>query len=255
MINANKILDKITQLHEVKTFESIDSTNNYAKEIAKLSTVKNTLIIANHQSAGRGRGSNKFFSPQDEGLYMSLLLKDKISINDAQLITIASALAIRKSIFESFKINVTIKWINDIMLNNKKVGGILVEGSLYDNYKEYEYLVIGIGLNIKKSQVPDELVHIYTSLLEHTQIKLSMNDFLINLLTNIFNYLDLMITHPNTLIDEYKKYCTVLNKKITINNSNQTYTAIDINNLGNLVVLDEYGKEKIFNSGEVSIKL
>ena len=130
-------------------FESLPSTNTYAKEnIAVLSLP--SLIIANEQTAGRGRRGNSFFSPKDTGLYMTIVFEEK---GNSELLTPIAAVAVCETL-EKAGIDPKIKWVNDIFINGRKVCGILAERCISDGKS---YIILGIGINISTCVFPDEL--------------------------------------------------------------------------------------------------
>ena len=113
-----------------KYFEELDSTNRYLKELAAKDARPGTVIIANRQSAGRGRLGRKFFSPGEKGIYMSILLRPDIPLERAVLITSMAAVAVARAIERVSGIEAKIKWVNDIFLKGKKVCGILTEAGI-----------------------------------------------------------------------------------------------------------------------------
>ena len=129
-------------------FEELDSTNSYLKEMAAKGAQEGTIIIANRQSAGRGRLGRSFFSPEEKGIYMSILLRPDISLERAVLITSMAAVAVAEAIEQVSGIQTKIKWVNDIFLNKKKVCGILTEAGIDAETGTLEYAVLGIGVNV-----------------------------------------------------------------------------------------------------------
>lgn len=130
--------------------ESIDSTNNYSKQnISNL--VPYSLITANEQTSGRGRGNHSFYSPKNSGLYMSCVLKEN---KDLFLYTPAAAVAVIDVLKPLTNGELGIKWVNDIYLDNKKICGILCE-RIYYNYESY--VIVGIGINISTTSFPDDI--------------------------------------------------------------------------------------------------
>ncbi|NLY62981.1 MAG: biotin--[acetyl-CoA-carboxylase] ligase [Erysipelothrix sp.] len=247
------LLDRIDSLEDVIMFDEITSTNDYAKELAKSTELDNILILANKQTKGRGRGHKSFYSPDNAGIYMSLIIRPNIAFEATQLVTIATALALSDTILE-YQIDNAIKWINDIFIDNKKVAGILVEGQLKANKPEYAYLVIGIGLNVSESLIPDELKDLYTALALHSQTELDKDKLIAIIINNLYTYIDLLKNDSQKLITLYKEKCLTLNKSVSINADSEQFLAIDIADNGNLILKDQNGQLSQINSGEVSIK-
>ena len=134
--------DDIPTVHLYKT---VPSTNLVAKDYAERGE-KEGVFIAEKQTAGRGRQGRSFFSPENSGLYVSFLLRPSISPEDVYILTTTAAVAVSETIELFSGREARIKWVNDVLVANKKVCGILVEGSMTG--QENDYAVIGIGINL-----------------------------------------------------------------------------------------------------------
>lgn len=165
----------INELHDLKSrlkifgkeiihFNSIDSTNNYAKKIAKEGAREGTLIIANTQTAGRGRLGRQFSSNSNKGIWMSIILRPKLNPIDAQNMTIAAGRAVVKAIKQVTGIDADIKWPNDVLVGGKKVCGILTESECEAGNMKYMVLGIGLNVNHQEEDFSEELRDIATSL-------------------------------------------------------------------------------------------
>ena len=164
-------LEKFIPSLKVIHLERTDSTNTYAKALAKASKDKTELlVIADSQSGGRGRLGRSFFSPEDTGLYMSLLLYPDLHAKDMQLITTAAAVALCKAIQSLTGLDPAIKWVNDVYLNGKKVAGILTEGVFDPSSAKTEFVILGIGVNVfyPQNDFPDDIKTIAGALV-HSQ--------------------------------------------------------------------------------------
>lgn len=161
---------------EVITKITTDSTNNDAISIAE-SAIEGTLIIAENQTNGRGRRGRNWISPFGKGLYFSLILKPSISVVKLPKLTILAGVCVAKSL-RRLGIDVLLKWPNDIMLNNKKIGGILSE--LFVEGEEARYVILGIGLNVhtENADFPPELSDIAGSIYSETGKSCSRIDLL-----------------------------------------------------------------------------
>ena len=131
---------------ELLYFDSIDSTNTKAKELAEAGYPNGTLVVSDSQSAGKGRRGRSWESPSGTGIFMTLMLKPDINPNNASMLTLVAALAVAKAISEITGEKALIKWPNDIVMNGKKVCGILTEMSAQFDY--INNIVIGIGINV-----------------------------------------------------------------------------------------------------------
>lgn len=139
------------------TYDSLDSTNNEAKRLlANDENVAPCLIISDGQTRGRGRGGKSFLSEKGKGIYMSLIFSKELSQDEADIITIYAAVAVKRVIERYIRDEVGLKWVNDIFYKNKKVAGILTEAISDLESKMISTVIIGIGINIKEFDVPDE---------------------------------------------------------------------------------------------------
>ena len=141
----------------LREYECVGSTNAVALEAAREGEAEGLVVVAEKQTAGRGRRGRSFFSPAGSGLYMSLLLRPTIAPERAVLLTAAAASAVCGAIEVVFGIRASIKWVNDVLVGGKKVCGILVESAA--GPKGLEYAVVGIGVNLAEPEggFPEEL--------------------------------------------------------------------------------------------------
>jgi BirA family biotin operon repressor/biotin-[acetyl-CoA-carboxylase] ligase len=142
-----------------QVYPEVTSTNTLAKEAAATGAPEGLVILARHQSAGRGRLSRSFYSPADTGLYMTILLRPQIPVQDCLLITTAMAVAAAEAIEEISGQTTAIKWVNDVFCRGHKVCGILTEASLDIESGFPEYVISGIGINLQAPEggFPEEL--------------------------------------------------------------------------------------------------
>ena len=252
-INKQFIIDN-TNILKIKHFNTIDSTNDYAKAASKKEFIDNYLIIADNQSKGKGRMGKSFFSPNN-GLYFSLVIKPDLNLQEIQLVTLVAAIALNDTINELYKINSKIKWLNDIYVNDKKLSGILSEGVISSQNK-YDFIVLGIGINLQNpSDIPKDLENIDTSIDQYTKILPDRNSILISFLNNFYKLIDSLLNEKKTIIERYKKDCLTLNRLVKIKNDDKFYTAIDVDYSGHLIVKDKQNNLLTLNSGEVSIEI
>lgn len=237
--------------NEVITFDEIDSTNEYAKKIAKESK-EGTVVVSNIQTKGKGRRGRNF-SSQKGGLYFSIILKPKAGIEKVPFLTQVSACSIYKAL-EDLGIKVKIKWPNDIILNEKKLSGILCEMSCEMDY--ISYVISGMGINTSQLKFDDDIKDIATSLAkegyEIDKIKLFWN------ILKHFEYFYSRFENDDyeEMIDILRNNSSIIGKQINIISPNETSNAkaIDINENGFLVVEYEDGTIQELNYGEISIR-
>ncbi len=249
------LLNNNTIGKQIIYFDSIDSTNNYAKkEIKKLEN--GTIILSEEQLSGRGRRGRDWTSPKGTGIWMSLVLKPNIPTREGIKMTQIAAAAVCKSIRELIKLDTLIKWPNDIVINGKKVCGILTE--MAGELDEIKYIVIGIGINVNTKDFPDEIKENATSLFIEGNKKIDRRNLLVDILENFeILYNDYMENLSlNETLSIIRNYSAVLGKNIRVirGKLEKRGKAIDIDNNGMLLVEMEDGSSELISSGEVSIR-
>lgn len=233
-------------------YDEIDSTNNAAKAYDCVDT---TLFVAKKQTAGKGRMGRVWQSEEDAGIYMSLALLPHMEIDKVMQITLISALAVREAICDFSGVSTQIKWPNDIVYEGKKLCGILTEATVEKVVAKK--VIAGIGVNVNNTAFADDISQIATSLKLITG-----RDFhrekLINCIIDKFEFYYKMLIDErlDEIIEEYKKHCVNIGKKVTFVYENQSVqaTATDITSTGELVATKDDGTSITVNSGEVSVK-
>ena len=236
-------------------YEVTDSTNEQAKLYAKGGWKgEHTLFIADEQTNGRGRYSRKFHSKKGAGVYFSLLFKPNADINNVSAITALSAVSIIKAISEQTDVDVKIKWVNDLVLGQRKLGGILIEGSVNPETKSYDYLIAGIGVNLYKAELDDEIRDIACDLESETGKKINSPLLVKSFVSHFLEGID----HPDSdeLFEEYKSRLITLGKAVTVKTVTEEYdaTVARLNRDYSLSVITDSGEEKRIYTGEASIK-
>lgn len=243
----------------IHLFDTIDSTNRYAKQLASEGCVTPSLVLAHSQSGGRGRLGRDFSSPKG-GIYLSLILAPPSSVLLASLITSAAAVATARAIEEVCSISCGIKWVNDLFLGGRKVGGILTEGVLDVERGLLSSMVVGIGINFSTplQAYPPALRPIVTSLYK----KSSLVPQDVDASSLVAHLVNTLISYSNALSDraflpEYRSRSIVLGKEILILAQKREHKALAlaIDEDAHLVVRTEEGKEEVLSSGEISISL
>jgi len=246
--------DLKTQLigKRVYYFEEIDSTQNFAQNIAADKKENGTIIIAEKQTSGRGRLDRKWTSPKG-GIWFSLIIHPKFDVSSSTLIPILSAVALSKSIKSVLDIETEVKWPNDITMNGKKVAGVLVDASFQTN--SIDYLILGIGINfdidtkkLEKRLTKTPNFYGIDSLREKedkTPPKKLLKEFLLQFEKNLFQ---LDKGEKSKIIKEWTKRAAGIGKKITINTSNGKISGISqgIDNDGALKIKTRNEIKKIY---------
>lgn len=244
---------------DINVIPTTNSTNTEVREKINTGISEGYLVIANEQNSGRGRLGRSFFSPKDTGIYMSLLLKPKFcSGEQATQITTIAAVAVCEAIESVSKEKASIKWVNDIFVRNKKVCGILTEGSFNLESGHLDYAILGIGLNvyIPKDGFPDDLKQIAGSVFTSNQNDVK-NRLVSEILNRFFLYYKGIQNNSSNYAEEYRKRCFVIGKEVSLISSDKpkTATIIDIDDQCRLKVRYKDGTEEYFSSGEIRIKV
>ncbi|MGL4338603.1 MAG: biotin--[acetyl-CoA-carboxylase] ligase [Turicibacter sp.] len=243
-------------VHQIQVHKTIDSTNLEAKKLAIEGAIHGTVVIAEHQRAGKGRMGRTFYSPANSGIYMSLILRPQESIQDALLITVAACVAVCEAIEECTGIWAQIKWVNDIYINGKKLAGILTEAATNFENGEVEYIVLGIGINVgtMREDFPEELQQIAGSLQEHTANDINRNELIGTIINRVLTVSENL--SDKTYFPSYVKRSCVIGEVIQVITTKSTtdVLAIGIDEGGGLRVQNNEGDVYTLNSGEISIR-
>ncbi len=236
-------------------FESVGSTNEEIKKLALQGENEGLVVIANQQVKGKGRRGRHWVSEPNTGIWLSLLLRPPINPNHASRITLVAGLAVCRAIRESTGQEVYIKWPNDIILNGKKICGILTEMSSELDY--INYVVVGIGINVNIKTFPEEISNIATSLCIESKRLYKRADIVKGLLQH---FEELYESYLETLdlslfIDDYNQYCINVGREVKVINSEQTLVgqALNVTDTGELVI-ETNGQKEIIHAGEVSVR-
>ncbi len=235
--------------------QSVTSTNTVAKELAANGAPEGTVIIAREQTEGRGRMGRSFYSPNSSGIYFTTILRPNLSIEDSLLITTAAAVAVAQAIEQVTGKKAMIKWVNDVFVEGKKVCGILTEASLNFENGGLEYAVVGIGINIKTNDFPEEIKHIAGSVFTEAPADAPVNSMLIaEVLSNLANSMNSLT--DKKYLEEYRKRSFLIGKDILVikGNTSTPAKAIDIDEKARLVVEYEDHTREALISGEVSVR-
>jgi len=154
------------RMNDVTVLPVVDSTNTYCKDLARKGAPQGTVVISDCQTGGKGRRGRSFLSPSGVGLYLSYLMRPESGIDKISEITCWTAVAVCEAIRDCYGLDSQIKWVNDVLMNRKKICGILTEASFEAESGTINSLIIGIGINIneKRSDFPDELEQVATSI-------------------------------------------------------------------------------------------
>lgn len=237
-------------------YKQVDSTNKEAKKLAIDGAAEGSIVISEEQTAGKGRLGRTWASPYGLGIWMSLILRPQITPVEVSKITLIAALAVSKTIQKVTGLKAEIKWPNDILINKKKVCGILTEMSA--EMDKINYIILGIGLNVNTEEFPEEIAHKATSLKIEGKKSYDRKELTQELLFEIENYYRLFTKQETVdkLLEEYKACCVTLNKEVKIIRNGIEYIgkAVGLTENGELLVEKEDGELIHVFSGEVSVR-
>ena len=235
--------------------DSIDSTNTYAKHMAMEGAPSGTIIIAREQTGGRGRRGKNFSSVKDVGLYLSAILRPDVLPTDAVTLTAYAAVAMRNAIEKCCGIAPEIKWINDLVMNKKKIAGILTEMSIEGESGKVDYIVLGIGINALQEQnsFPDEIQEIATSIYAATGKKLSLNSLAASVINELDDMLDAWKTKRPDYYETFSSSCISLKAPLLVGAEKRPAKAIGLDKEYGLIVEFEDGSTATQSAGEVSV--
>ena len=236
---------------QVQVFDEVTSTNAVLKKMAEKQAPDGMVIIARQQTAGRGTQGRKFYSPRN-GLYLSLLVRAQLDVAKSSYLTVATAVAVVKTLKKVFGVKCGIKWVNDIIYQGKKVGGILTEGELENGSQQLKYAVIGIGLNLVRpeSGFHDEIAGLAGELLSTVPTAEKYCKLVADLVNNAYRLYQKL--GKASLIRLYRRYSVLKNKEIKFLKNGKAYVGRvqEIDQLARLVVKVK-GETVKLNAGEV----
>lgn len=241
---------------EVLYFDTIDSTNTKAQELAEKGYPSGTLVVADKQESGKGRRGRSWVSPSGTGIFMTLMIKPDINPNNASMLTLVAALAVAKAITSVTGEEALIKWPNDIVVNSKKVCGILTEMNAQFDY--INHIVVGIGINVHNESFPEEISQMASSLMiEAGGKRFHRAQIIAETMSYFEQYYDtfLQTQDLSALVREYDELLVNMNKAVRVLDPKEPFDgkAMGITPKGELIV-DTWESRKLVSSGEVSVR-
>jgi BirA family biotin operon repressor/biotin-[acetyl-CoA-carboxylase] ligase len=236
---------------EILTFASLNSTNDYAKQyLSQQPVTKPVVILADEQTAGHGRLGRSFYSPKTTGLYLSILLP--VTANGSVipgLLTTGTGMAVVKALQKVLpELPLRLKWINDLVVHQRKCGGILTEAINDLESNQISHLIVGIGLNLVTQDFPADLKDIAGAL---SKTPLDRNKLAADIITE---FLKMYATYETgDFLPEYRRYSAVLGRQIQANTRGKIITGVaqDIDTMGHLLVATDQGLTTL-SSGEIT---
>ncbi|MCB8817150.1 biotin--[acetyl-CoA-carboxylase] ligase [Desulfosporosinus shakirovi] len=237
-------------------YQEIDSTNTRARALASAGYPEGTVVVADMQTAGRGRRGRSWYSPSGKGIYMSVILRPILPLKEISRISLLTAVAVAESLEEELNLSARIKWPNDILIKGKKVAGILSE--VVTDMDGIEYIVVGIGLNINNElqDFPSDFRTIATSAHVEDARPVSRVKVLQGLLARLESrYFDLLAGSFEGILQKGKSLSVVIGQELRLDMINGFLMgkAVDIDDNGFLLLRDQSGVVHTIISGEITI--
>jgi BirA family biotin operon repressor/biotin-[acetyl-CoA-carboxylase] ligase len=240
--------------HNIVFYEKIGSTNDEARRFARKGKPEGFLVLSDRQTSGKGRFRRTWYSPGKTGLYCSLILRPPIPLSKISPLTILAGVAVLKTIQNETSLTPLLKWPNDLLINGKKVCGILIESAPKKNNVEFAILGIGININNNEGQFPDDLSSSSTSLKIEGGKDINRERFLSSLMFYLEkDYIGCLNEDNKGTLQFWRQHNDTLGKKVTVNQGKRLITGLakDIDETGNLLIqLDNGNMEKV-SSGEL----
>jgi BirA family biotin operon repressor/biotin-[acetyl-CoA-carboxylase] ligase len=237
----------------IHVFGCLESTNKTAKEMAISGAGHGTVIIADSQTAGKGRYGRSFYSPPKHGIYMSILLHPaRLCFSTPTLLTAFAAVSVCEAIEAVTDKTPLIKWVNDVFVDGKKVCGILTEAVADYESGNTQWIVAGIGINLSTPAFPDDLRHIAGSVLDAGTVPVTRN----RLASEVINRFVGGCGGEREMLADYKRRLFMLGKPVMVAGVNESYeaVAVDIDGSGRLIVKKGNGETLSLSSGEITIR-
>jgi len=227
---------------------TVDSTNNEAKRLLASGTTEPFLVVAGEQTSGRGRHGRMFFSPRDAGLYMTVALAPKQSAENVLGITAYAAVCVAEAIERLTDLSPQIKWVNDLYVQGKKVCGILTEAVTDFESGTVESLLVGIGINLYATLVPEE----WTDVIGFLDANLPLKN---RLAAEITNALQRYSPESTSYLQAYRERSLTIGRHVLCTQGNRSFSGIAqaIDGAGALVVRTDTGETITLRSGEAKL--
>lgn len=254
--NLKAQLSTVWVAQTIHYYDETDSTNLQAKLAAGEGATQGTLFVADKQTAGRGRRGRSWDSPAGGNLYFSLLLKPTFAVDRASMVTLVMGLAVAESVHEYCGVDALIKWPNDVVIGGKKVCGILTELGLKGN--EIDYLVVGVGINVRKQEFAETIASTATSLEVEAGIELDRVELLTRIMKKFERLYEDFVADGSlaTLKESYNALLVNRDREVRVLDPKGEYTGVacGIADTGELLVTRADGSVEMVYAGEVSVR-
>lgn len=238
-------------------FDSLDSTNTRARELAQQGAAHGTVLIADHQTGGRGRRGRSFHSPAGVGIYMSVILRPRCAPQEIMHLTCAAAVAMCDAVETAAGFRPGIKWTNDLVCGQRKIAGVLTELG-FDRQGNVDFAIIGIGINCcqQPDDFPEDIRGIAGSLTSVSGKEINRPLIAAAMMDALYRMDQTLLTGKAHTLSRYRKDCITLGKEVSLVRGDEIRhgTALDIDSDGALIVCFSDKTIETVNSGEVSVR-
>lgn len=238
----------------VQYFDVLESTNVTLKQQAEEGAPEGRVLIADRQTGGKGRMGRSFFSPNSSGLYMSVLLRPSLAMEDSLYITAAAAVAVARVLERESGIPMTVKWVNDIFARGKKVCGILTEAALDFENHHLRYAILGVGVNLTAPEegFPEELKDVAGAVFEKNSYHKSR--IAAEILKSFFALYRAL--PDRSFMAEYRSRSHLIGQQVVVTAGTRTCEGVveTVDDEGKLILRDESGTLHAFLSGEARVR-
>ena len=240
---------------ELQVAYESESTNKDARAHYERRGGGSAIFIADGQTSGRGRRGRSFVSPHGTGIYMSLLLTGVGELGSLASVTAFTAVAVARAIERVCGLHADIKWVNDICYKGKKLGGILTEGALSEDMHTASYVIIGIGINVLRAELPEELADIASSIEEMTGVRADRGLLIAEIAAELERGIG-DFASPE-VVEEYRRRSCLVGREVSVHKLSGSYEArvIGIGDDMSLKLLLPDGSTENLITGEVSVRV
>ncbi|MEK7449532.1 MAG: biotin--[acetyl-CoA-carboxylase] ligase [Planctomycetota bacterium] len=230
---------------KVLYFKMATSTNDLAWLEVSRGATEGTVILAGEQLKGRGRFGRTWFAPAGQGIWMSIILKPDLPIEKTSILMITGAIAACEMLREKMNLNAFIRWPNDVMINNKKIAGIILETKYLGHKPEMMVLGIGLNVNLKQNEIPSDLKDVTTSVAIEKNQEVDQESLTSDLLTYLDNwYYKIRIQDYEAVTAAWRKMCALTGKQVIVKTKERQFE-------GEVVGLDPVKGISLKQSGKI----
>ncbi len=254
---SEQIRDGLTTKWLGRTFhfyDAVESTNLIAIDLAQQGAPEGTVVLADQQLRGRGRGSRSWHSPAGVGIYCSIVLRPKIAAAKAQLITLMAGVSIVKAIALRTGLSPRLKWPNDILINDKKVAGILLESKVSGAQIGYSVIGFGINVNNRSADISEDIRVSASSLLMELKKLVDRSTLVIAIFSELERlYHRFQREDFPVILEQWRHYSSTLGQRVRIWQEDKATDgiALDLTEDGGLLMKVEGGKQIVIHAGDV----